>query len=207
MPVYLSPSVLFLFLLYFSTKTILIEIQQYYIMTADALIQDTDFNPGKFAQVLHYIISKTDTTQYDNVGKKVLFKLLYFNDFNYYERTETKMTGETYLKWDHGPAPRDFNAAIKELKKSGMIEEKHIKYHGYEQVRYRSLKPAVLTLLSAVELQHIDDTLGRYATMNGSQIEATSHKDLPWIAAKASQVLDYEMVFYRSAELSVREYD
>ena len=175
-------------------------------MTADALVQDDCFHPEKFAQVLHYIISRTDTTQYDNVGKKVLYKLLYFNDFNYYERTETKMTGETYLKWEHSPAPKDFTAAIRALKHSGSIEEKHIIYHGYKQTRYRSLKPAVPTLLSAVELQHIDDTLGRYATMNGSQIEAMSHKDLPWIAAESSHVLDYELVFYRSAEMSVREY-
>ena len=55
-------------------------------------------------------------------------------------------------------------------------------------------------------LKHIDDTLGRYGSMNGSQIEALSHKDLPWMASADNTDLDYELVFYRSAEMSVREY-
>lgn len=163
-----------------------------------------DFNPEKFKQVLHYIISKTEA--HTNVGKKVLFKLLYFTDFNYYELYETKLTGETYAKLPHGPAPRNFNTIIAELIASGIIEEKTVKYFNRNQTKYSSLKEPKLTLLTAVELHHIDDTLCRYSSMNGSQIEALSHKDIVWISSELQDNLNYEMVFYRSPEMSVREY-
>ena len=66
-------------------------------------IRDPDYNPQKFKQVLHYFID--ETSSFDNIGKKALFKLLYFNDFDYYELFEEKLTGEVYAKLQHGPAP------------------------------------------------------------------------------------------------------
>lgn len=169
-------------------------------------MQNMVYLPEKFKQVVHYIISRTDSSRYANVGKKVLYKLLYFNDFNYYELTEINMTGEIYSKLEHGPAPRHFNEIIAALKRDGYIEERTVDYYGHKQIRFRSLKEPTLSLLSATEIQHIDDTLGRYASMNGSQIEATSHRDMPWLASEYNENLDYELVFYRSAEMSVRPY-
>lgn len=171
-------------------------------VTSDSL--SGAFNSEKFKQVLHYIISKTESSQ--NVGKKVLYKLLYFNDFNYYELNEVKMTGEKYSKLEHGPAPRHFDSVMNMLKKDKAVAEKKVDYYGHKQIRFCSLKEPDLSLLSAAEIKHIDDTLGRYGSMNGSQIEALSHKDLPWMASADNTDLDYELVFYRSAEMSVREY-
>lgn len=162
------------------------------------------FNLDKFKQILHYIISKTESSP--NVGKKVLYKLLYFNDYNYYELQEVKMTGEVYANYKHGPAPRHFEEAADMLKKEGAIEERSRKYYGRDQIKFYSLKEPDLSLLSAKEINHIDDTLRRYGSMNGSQIEAVSHKDIPWMASTTNQDMDYELVFYRSAEMSVREY-
>ena len=163
-----------------------------------------EFNFEKFKQVLHYIISKTDSSTHLNVGKKVIYKLLYFNDFNYYELTELKMTGETYYKLEHGPAPSHFDLAINDLKSSGYVIENQSDYYGHKQTRYQSIRGPVLNLVSVPELQQIDDTLNRYSSMNGSQIEALSHKDIPWISEDMNKPLDYDMVFYRSAEMSVR---
>ena len=167
-------------------------------------VQDMEFNFDKFKEVLHYIISKTDSSRFSNVGKKVLYKLLYFNDFNYYELTELKMTGETYYKLRQGPGPSHFDQAIAALKQDGAIIEKSGDYFGYSQTRYESLKAPVITHINVQELQQIDDTLNRYSSMNGSQISALSHKDTPWVVESENSPLDYDMVFYRSAEMSVR---
>jgi uncharacterized phage-associated protein len=165
---------------------------------------DTDFDWNKFKQVVHYFIEKTTT--FDNVGKKALYKLLYFNDFNYYELFEEKLTGEVYAKLEHGPAPRHFNDVIKELKDEGKVAEKKVVYCNRTQTKYQSVKKPDVSLLRANELEHLDDTLCRYGTMNGSQIEALSHKDMPWKAAAMNKNLDYELVFYRSQDMAIREY-
>ena len=167
-------------------------------------IRDPDYNPQKFKQVLHYFID--ETSSFDNIGKKALFKLLYFNDFDYYELFEEKLTGEVYAKLQHGPAPRHFNDIIKELKEEGKIEEKRTAYFGKPQIRYISLTRPYISFLNAQELEHMEETICRYGKMNGSRIEALSHEDIPWKSADMNKNLDYEVVFYRSPEMSVREY-
>ncbi len=163
-----------------------------------------EYNDAKFKQVLHYIISKTECME--NVGKTVLFKLLYFSDFNYYELYETMLTGEIYRRFDHGPAPSHFAHSVEVMEKDGLIEERKVNYYGREQIRYYSLKKPDISLLSAAEIKHIDDTLGRYASMNANQIEALSHRDRPWMASEKNEILDYELVFYRPEDMSVRLY-
>ena len=162
------------------------------------------FNKKKFIEVLHYVISKTENSA--NVGKTVLYKLLYFNDFNYYERTEAMMTGETYAKLTHGPAPCHFNTIVKEMETAGLIQINSVPYHGKDQFKYKSLIKPEPVLLSKEEITNINDTLKRYGKMNAKEIEMHSHKDTPWVLAEEKATLDYEFVFYRTKEMAVREY-
>ena len=78
-----------------------------------------ELNKSKFKNLLHYSISKcgSDST----VGKTVLYKLLYFIDFNYFEIYEKSLTNETYKRLPHGPAPTHFDLAISELEKEEKI--------------------------------------------------------------------------------------
>jgi hypothetical protein len=43
--------------------------------------------------------------------------------------------------------------------------------------------------------------------LTATQISALSHLDTPWVAAKDREPLEYEHVFYRPEETSVREYE
>ena len=43
--------------------------------------------------------------------------------------------------------------------------------------------------------------------MNASEISNYSHKDVPWLAAEEGGIIDYESVFYRTDEYSVRNYE
>ena len=162
------------------------------------------FDFQKFKQVLHFIIHNCGCAP--NVGKTVLWKILYFSDFDYYELFEELLTGETYFKLPHGPAPSDFDTAIDELTQEEKVQLLNSKYGQYDQKRFISCKEPDVSLLSATELQHIEKTINKYAHMNASQISALSHADLPYIATKDSQLINYELVFYRDPQMSVREY-
>ncbi|NTW30226.1 MAG: helix-turn-helix domain-containing protein, partial [Candidatus Moranbacteria bacterium] len=52
-------------------------------------------NVEKFKQVLLYVLEKTAGKP--NVGMTVLYKLLYFIDFDYYEKYERQLMGLTYF--------------------------------------------------------------------------------------------------------------
>jgi hypothetical protein len=47
---------------------------------------------------------------------------------------------------------------------------------------------------------------GTYPILLQQQLSALSHKDVPFITAQEGKPLDYESVFYRTKDTSVREY-
>jgi uncharacterized phage-associated protein len=58
-------------------------------------------------------------------------------------------------------------------------------------------------MLTGRELQHIDRVLERLSDKTATELSELSHKDIPWIGTKMREVIDYEAVFYRTAETSV----
>jgi len=53
-------------------------------------------NLEKFKEVLLYVLSKVGGKP--NVGEAVVYKLLYFIDFDFYEKFEEQLIGATYIK-------------------------------------------------------------------------------------------------------------
>lgn len=76
----------------------------------------------------------------------------------------------------------------------------------FTQTKYLPLRKPDLTKLKAHELEVIDDVINRLADMNAAQISNYSHKDVPWIVTDDGEKIEYETVFYRTPEYSVREY-
>jgi DNA-binding XRE family transcriptional regulator len=108
-------------------------------------------NIAKFEEVLLYILQKVGAKP--NVGMTVVYKLLYFIDFNFYEKYEKQLMSLTYFK----------NKKLEQVKST---------YFHKEQTKFLPHVKPDLSVLTAQELEMIDD----------------------------------ELVFYRSDEFSVREY-
>ena len=152
--------------------------------------------------MIHYIISRCGFKE--NVGRVVLFKLLYFSDFDNYELYENSISGETYLRKRMGPVPSHFQDAISELKNENKINETVINFPKY---KYSSLVKPDTSILSYNELQVIDDTINKISHFLSKEISEYSHGDIPWRIAKDGEAINYEAVFYRDPEYSVRDYD
>lgn len=164
-------------------------------------------NQKKFKTVLAYILQQVGGKP--NIGMTAIYKLLYFIDFDYYEKYEEQLMGATYIKNHYGPTPIMFTKMIKEMKKSDEIEEVRSKYYNREQKKY-FLNPAYkndITVLSSREIKHIDWELDRLSDKSVKELSDLSHEDMPWKVAKMGEVVEYNGVFYRNDELSVREYD
>lgn len=168
-------------------------------------IRITEKNLDKFKQVLLYILNKVGGKP--NVGETVLHKLLYFIDFDYYEKFEENLMGATYIKNHHGPTSIELGSIINEMQEHGEIEAVDSQYFKYLQKKYLPRKRPNLDSLSAREIEHIDDVLARLSDKNAKEIELYSHEDIPWKSAKDGMSLSYESVFYRDERYSVRNYD
>ena len=162
-------------------------------------------NLEKFEEVLLYILNKVGSKS--NVGKTVLYKLLYFIDFDFYEKYEKQLIGATYMKLDHGPAPREFIKVLQRLEEEGKVVVVTSEYFDYEQTKYLPTREPELDHLSGQELEMIDEVINRLSDMNARQLSEYSHKDVPWMTAEEGENIDYNAVFYRTAEYSVRDHD
>jgi len=172
---------------------------------ADLQIRITRKNLDKFKQVLLYVLAKVGGKP--NVGETVIHKLLYFIDFDYYEKFEENLMGATYIKNHHGPTSVELGTIISDMQKNGEVEAVNSQYFKYGQKKYLPLKRPNLNNLSAQEIEHIDEVLARLSDQNAKEIESYSHEDIPWKAADEGQPLSYESVFYRDEHYSVRNYD
>jgi len=158
-----------------------------------------------FKQVLLYILGKVGAKPH--VGMTVLYKLLYFIDFDYYEKYEEQFMGLTYIKNHHGPTPNEFVKVIEQMKKDGEVEEVVSIYFKYDQRKFLPRLSADLSKFNGRELELIDSVLSCLSDKTAKELSDYSHGDVPWMVHEDGEVISYESVFYRNDPYSVRQYD
>ena len=161
-------------------------------------------NLKKFKEVLLYILNKVGAKP--NIGETVIYKLLYFIDFDFYEKYENQLIGATYMRNNHGPTPIEFKKIVDRMIADEEIVKVVSNYFQYPQRKYLPLRQADLSVLKAHEKELIDDVLCRLSDMNASQISEYSHNDVPWLTTINKKIIEYEAVFYRTKPYSVRSY-
>jgi len=160
---------------------------------------------NKFKNVLLYILERCAGKP--NVGETVLYKLLYFCDFNYYELYEEHLTGATYRKLPYGPVPQKLDTIIGQMIEKGQLQRVKTEYRGYPQTRYLPLEKADLTDLRASEKDVIDRVIEQMSDWSAAMLSNYSHGDKPWKASKDGEDINYELAFYRRPPYSIRVYE
>ena len=172
---------------------------------ADERISVPSLQVSKFKNVLLYILERCAGKP--NVGETVLYKLLYFSDFNYYELYEEHLTGAKYRKLPYGPVPQKLDSIVLQMIDKGQLQRVKTVYHGYPQTRYLPLVKADLTELKASEKEVIDNVIQQMSDWSAAAISNYSHKDLPWEVTDEGKEISYNLAFYRDLPYSVRIYD
>jgi transcriptional regulator with XRE-family HTH domain len=162
-------------------------------------------NMAKFKEVLLYIFNQVGSKS--NMGEEVIYKLLYFIDFDFYEKYEEQLIGATYIKNKYGPMPIEFKEVLANMIKEKEIEKIKSRFYEYPLTKYLPLRKPDLTKLKANEVEMIDYVLKKLSDYNTKQIRDYSHNDVPWLIAKDQGIIEYESVFYRAAPYSIREYN
>ena len=161
-------------------------------------------NLKKFKEVLLYILNKVGAKP--NIGETVLYKLLFYIDFDYYERYEEQLIGATYIKNHFGPTPKEFVKIVEKMEKDKELIRVKDKYFSHPQTKYLPLREPDLSIVSGREIELIDEVLNKLSDMNAAQISDYSHLDVPWLTTDEGKIIPYESVFYRTPPYSVRNY-
>lgn len=157
------------------------------------------FDKEKFRQTLLYILSVCGGKP--NVGETVLYKLLYFIDFNAFEILGKPVTGMPYIKMQYGPVPRQalYRDAVNEMSENNELKIFTQEYFGMPQKRYVALVDAKIEVFNTREKEVMDRVLQQLADFTAKKITDYAHGDAPWLLARDGGLIDYSMVTERVA--------
>lgn len=151
---------------------------------------------NKFKEILLYILNKVSKKQI--IKESLIYKILYFIDFDFYEKYEEQIMGLTYIKKRIGPVPLEFRDVFYEMKRSKDIIKLNKKYISFT-------KPN-LTKIKNREIKIIDSVLNRLLKMDLSELREYCNRDVPCSVSEKNEIINYEAVFYRNKIYSVRNY-
>ena len=166
------------------------------------------FYEEKFKQLLLYILRKCGSKA--NVGETVLYKLLYFCDFDFFELNEKPLTGMPYRRLQYGPVPDQstYNPIIQKMIATGAIQRVSWPYIGETiQTKYVAFIEPDVSVFSPEAINTIDRVINRLSDMSARQIEDHAHHDYPWQAHEDGEIIDYGNVFCREGEFAQRDYE
>ncbi|MFB6145889.1 MAG: Panacea domain-containing protein [Candidatus Nanohaloarchaea archaeon] len=155
---------------------------------------------SKLKEALLYVLQSFEDIE--EVGMTKLSKLLYFADFNYYKENFEPITGETYIREDHGPLATELYDAVEVLKDEGRLfaEKKPIENNVEKWVFEVQDSPEFQTLDES-EKRTLSEVVSRLGNLSSSELAELSHEDNPWQVTEPMEPINYDLVFYRSEEV------
>lgn len=197
----------------------LAKIAGFFNVSADALLSDDKdgtptsvknnfkFEPDKLKNILLYVLEKCGGKP--NLGETVLFKLLYFIDFDYFEEMGRPITGLNYVHRQFGPVPdsKEYCAVVEKMVKSNQLKIFMQEYYDLTQKRYVALTNYEEESLCLKEIKVIDSIINRLSDLNARKIEDYVHEDAPWKLTNDGQTIPYCLAYDRKAPYAQVDHD
>lgn len=159
-------------------------------------------NKEKYEETILYLCQKLGG---EIRGKKKLAKLLYFADFDFFEKYGLPITGDTYYARQMGPLPFALVETIQSMQQDGLLQIQSVdEFPGYTPTEiYRCSKECPEpTHLTAEEKRMLDRVVKKYGALNGKQLEDLTHAEAPFSAAKPNEEVPFEFTYYRGTDFS-----
>ena len=158
-------------------------------------------NRKKYYNVILYLCRKLGG---EVRGKKKLAKLLYFADFDLYEKCQKPLTGDVYKAFPMGPFPSALEEITQEMEQEKTLAIEDVEeLVGYNKTEvYRCLTEPDVSSFDDEEKKMLDRVIMRYGHLNGKQLEELSHAEAPYIGTELRKDIPYELAFYRGTDFS-----
>jgi uncharacterized phage-associated protein len=153
-------------------------------------------NPSKYKNVILFFANKI---QNGTLGKLKLMKLLYFLDFDFFEKYHKSVTGDEYLRFEKGPIPKTANKILEKMNGKD-VKISNVKMpKGYiDKQLIQPLKNFDINLFTKEELLMMEEVADKWEKFTGTEMKNASHGEAPWIATKPNEVIDYNLAYYRN---------
>jgi len=154
-------------------------------------------NEKKYRNAILYFANKVGKGSVR--GRKKMYKLFYYLDFDFFEKYEKPITGDVYHKLPMGPAPSYLDAITEDLVKEDFLNvTKRKTGSGYrDTVVYKPLKESDLSVFSPKELGMLKRVVKKYGNKTGTELETLTHKEAPYLAVEEGEEIPLELAHYR----------
>src|SRR3989344_1268940 len=161
----------------------------------NGIMVKSKINEKKYKNAILFFAQKI---QNGSLGKVKLMKLLYFLDFDYFEKYGKSITGDEYLRFEHGPVPHAAKALLDKMSGKEIKISKHKMPDGLnDQERIEALQEPDVSVFSPEEVLMLEEVASKWERFSGSEMKNASHGEAPWIATKPNDVIDYNLAYYR----------
>ncbi|MFH1087541.1 MAG: type II toxin-antitoxin system antitoxin SocA domain-containing protein [Chloroflexota bacterium] len=133
----------------------------------------------------------------EHLGKLKLMKLLYYLDFDHFEKCGESVTGDAYRKLDYGPAPINGDVVLTDMQQKGLLRIEKVRMGDGEQYRYTPLAEFNACAFSTTEMEVLADVARKGEHHSRSEIVSATHGEAPWRAARMGDLIPYELAYYR----------
>ena len=153
-------------------------------------------NEKKYKNAILFFAQKI---QNGTLGKLKLMKLLYYLDFDYFEKYGNSITNDQYLRFENGPVPRMAEKMIKEMSGQEIkITRRKIKEGLNDQMHIEAMEDFDLNVFTKEELIMLEEVATKWEKFTGSEMKAATHGEAPWIGTRPNEVIDYNLAYYRN---------
>jgi uncharacterized phage-associated protein len=154
-----------------------------------------EFNRSKMESVISFFLTHANNT---HLGKTKLMKLLYYADFDHFERYDEPITGATYKKRQYGPLADEATSALDDMVRDERVRFSNIPLGHAMQHRFELLEEFNPATLSATEVETLHLVVDRWLFHTKAQIVAATHGEAPWLAVREGESIPYELAYYRN---------
>jgi hypothetical protein len=157
-----------------------------------------ELNAEKFKALVHYVCDQAPNPK--RLGATKLNKILFYSDMEAYLLRRRPITGESYVKRQHGPVPQHVLPTLRELERERALAISEASgynvYRGtFRQRRFYSLRPPNLSLFDGDEIRIVDEMVRAICNEHSARsISARSH-DVIWESAELGEVIPYFTVY------------
>lgn len=154
-------------------------------------------NEKKYRNAILYFANKVGSGSV--WGRKKMYKLFYYLDFDFFEKYERPITGDVYHKLQMGPAPSYLDAIAEDLMKEDFLSiAKRKTGPGYrDTIVYKARKEPDLSVFDPKELEMLKRVVKKYGDKTGTELEAITHKEAPYLAVEEGEEIPLELAHYR----------
>ena len=132
-----------------------------------------------------------------NLGRTKLNKLLYFLDFDHFEKYERSVTGDIYENDELGPVPSNIEEILVEMEAEKLIETRIEPVFNYVRYHLIPLSHHNPRVFKSNEMEILCGVADKWVNHTAREMVIASHGEAPWIATRKGEVIPYALAYYR----------